>query len=505
MGNISAILVGVSNYPTLKCPSLPWCKNDLYVLKNALIKGLNATPDNILLCGESGLVTIAELVQSIASMMKKITSEDILIFYFSGHGNKNSLALSDGAIGLQELVDLIEQIPVKAKIAILDSCHSGSFELEETPKINVNDTVEYFVGRGYAVMASCGSEQTSGFNHARRISMYTSFLCDALTSRSLIRKGKKSLESINEAIFHFAKIANQKGNTSVQQPIFRSSIGGTIFFDVEEYNPYKVAEIYEETENYIIYDVKPLHNAIAKRISVKVILRFQSSMEEIAELSKEIKEKFLHCDVYQNESFEAKYKGKATNIVWCYFGYDEDDVVDGNYICHTTWVDENQNKEWWYRESKNTLSVNSVHIDINPSYLMIKGLKDKSVNREELIAETRECTVNMISIAEQYIKIYREYLNGILTEENLIVSLDSLHKPMSSWYFKQNNFPIPPVDLHEWANAHNRLTNAAHEFTLFYNKKHLHVWSTENRKWLMSNAIKEYEIALEELKSIDNI
>lgn len=81
----------------------------------------------------------------------------------------------------------------------------------------------------------------------------------------MIREGKKSLESINEAIFHFAKIWNAKHPSQTQTPIFRSNIGGTIFFDVEEYKPYRIANVYEETEAYIIYNVAPVHTGLAKR------------------------------------------------------------------------------------------------------------------------------------------------------------------------------------------------------------------------------------------------
>lgn len=75
-----------------------------------------------------------------------------------------------------------------------------------------------------------------------------------------------------------------------------------------------------------------------------MILRFQSSIEQIAEIAKEIKDKVCYYEVHQNEIAEAHHKGHAANIVWCYFGYDEDDMVDSNYICHTTWVDDLQDK-----------------------------------------------------------------------------------------------------------------------------------------------------------------
>lgn len=503
MGVIKALLVGVCNYDTIKCSQLPLCKNDLYAMKDALIQGLNVDSNNIVLCGETGIVKKENLISSMKTTLDDITNDDTFIFYFTGHGGMNCLALSDGLINLQELIDIMDHIHAKNKIAILDSCHSGGFSLDKVPVIDVNETIEHFAGHGFAVLASCGADQVSGFHKEREISLYTSFVCDALTSHFLIRKGRKSLEAINEAIFRYAEISNIKGKSNSQQPIFRSSIGGTIFFDVEEYNPYKVAKIYEGTDNYIIYSVEPVHHAGVKRLSVKVILRFQSSMEQIAEIATEVKNKVLYCEVHQNEIAEARYKGRAANIVWCYFGYDEDDMIIGNYICHTTWVDDLQDKAWWYRNSKNTIVSNGVHIDINDSYQLIKNLKEDTISKDELIKTTREYTANIISAAEQYIKIFREYLNNVITEEQLIDNVAPLNAEISKWYFKQNELPIPLNELHDWVHIHEKLACTVHDFSLFYNRKHLKTWESENRKQLLKNAIKQYEIELDELKNAD--
>lgn len=186
MGTIKALLVGVCDYLTIKCPPLPLCKNDLYAMRTALIHGLNVSSNNIILCSETGIVTRIQLVTSIHTALEDTTEEDTFILYFSGHGGKNCLVLSDGLIDLQDLINTIGQIQTKNKIAILDSCHSGGFALDSVPIIDLDETVEHFAGRGFAVLASCGAEQFSGFDEDRKISLYTSFVCDALTSRFLI-------------------------------------------------------------------------------------------------------------------------------------------------------------------------------------------------------------------------------------------------------------------------------------------------------------------------------
>ncbi len=118
--------------------------------------------------------------------------------------------LSNSLIDLQDLICTIEQIQTKNKNVILDSCHSGSFALDSVPAMDINETTEHFAERGFAVLDSYGAEQFSGFNEERQISLYTSIICNTLISRFLIRKGKKSLEAINEVIFHFVELSNRK-------------------------------------------------------------------------------------------------------------------------------------------------------------------------------------------------------------------------------------------------------------------------------------------------------
>ena len=64
--------------------------------------------------------------------------------------------------------------------------------------------------------------------------------------------------------------------------------------------------------------------------------------------------------------------------------------------------------------------------------------------------------------------------------------------------------PIPPKELHDWAQIHTELACTIHDMSLFYDRKYLKTWESENRKWLLTNAIKRYEMELEELKAADS-
>lgn len=254
----------------------------------------------------------------------------------------------------------------------------------------------------------------------------------------------------------------------------------------------------------IPYNVTPVHTGLAKRLSAKVILRYESSFEEIADIANEVKNKIKYADVYQNALSESRHRGKPANIIWCYFGYSEDDIIDSNYICHTTWVDNTQDKKWWYRENKNSRVVNNVYLETNPSYEMINQLlHNKVVSRENLIEETHLITEKLVNAAQSFIKLYREYRNGVLSESELIDAVEPLNREITCLFLEQSDLPYPPKELHEWANAHTQLAGTIQDFSLYYDRKNLNTWTTENRIYLMDSSIKRYETDLEALRTLE--
>lgn len=509
MSNIKSLIVGVSNYHIAGVQNLPFCANDVVAIEKALYFGLKLEKDDIISCGSLGEVNVKDFIYSLLKMTKLTSKDDVVIFYFSGHGatidNKHYLVFSDDFINTQEVIEYFEKIPARSKVIFLDCCFSGNFSVDKTLKFNIEETISEFEGKGYAVFSSSNSSEVSYGHPDKPISVFTNFLCDALQDKYIVKKGRISLYDLQKLVSLYLEIWSRKNPDKQQHPIFRSNIGGTIFFKVQEYKPFYVKQIYKEYDKYIIYKVEPLHTGIAKRYAVKVILKEPFSLEEIGRISLEIKDKMRSVEVYRNEISKKQWEGKLANIIWIYLGRDESDMIKGNFICKITWVDDSQDKKWWYRvDEKNTFIMNGIHYDIYTYYEQLKSFNEENTgNKYELILKVREILGYMINLGEKVIKLYNEYKNGAFTEFELCQELDTLIHKLDKYYIISTDLEIPPDEIHEWFQACKDLFATIHDFTLFYNKNYMSIRTTKNRKDCMEMTIQRYYSSLDRVSKLE--
>ncbi|EOR20425.1 caspase family protein [Clostridium sartagoforme] len=505
MSTVKSLLIGVSDYSMMNENNLPFCINDISAMSEALTKGLKAEASNIIACGDNGIVTKSNFLDSLKKAISTVKPEDTFIFYFSGHGGNSEighlLLLSDGYIMTQEVIELFESIPAKNKIIIFDSCMAGNFEVVETPIFSQTMLLDDFVGKGYAVISSCNATQYSYGHPNKPVSLFTSFLCEALKDRYIIREGKKSLNDIQKLLFLYLSIWNKNNHKRIQNPIYRANLGGTIYFSVEDYTSYKIKNFYEETEKYTIYSVKPLHSSIAKRYSARIILKEPLSFEEIAQINHEVVEKLKMEEFYNNSKSELYWKGKPANIVFCYFGRDEQDMINNNYICHTTWVDNSQDKEWWYKLYNNCEVIKNIHFNVHTYYDTLKTFNEENIGEKNLLyKKTTMIVKNIVTLAESAISLYNEFINNSKTEIELIQDMEILIPHIEKWYFFETELELPPKELKKWCQCCSSLVSTIHDFTFFYNQRYIDGRTSENRIACMNMTIKRYYDDLEKLK-----
>ena len=133
-------------------------------------------------------------------------SNDIVLFYFSGHGSYNHIMganiISGGdpdkyEISGHELDYSLSKLESKKILVILDSCYSGSFTEIINPVSNP----------GRMILASCGPLETSTYSPDHQNGIFTFYLSCALDfvhGFSNVDRNKDNWISANEA-FSYAK------------------------------------------------------------------------------------------------------------------------------------------------------------------------------------------------------------------------------------------------------------------------------------------------------------
>lgn len=483
-----------------------FCRNDIDAIYAAFVNGLKVEKSNIIICGISGFVTKSDLTIALTKLQTDAQANDVLLMYFSGHGGiingNHNLILSDSFVQTQEIITTLETIATRSKVLFLDCCMAGNFTVNETAVFDINETAAEFVGKGYAVIASSNATQYSYGRPDKPVSLFTSFLCEAITRSFIIKKGRKSLYDIQKSLFMFLESWNKANPSQVQNPIYRANIGGTIFFDIANYHPYIVKDFFDETDNYIIKCVKPVHSSVAKRYSVFVILKAPFSLNEISLLNHEIVEKVKGLNIFGTKQQEEHWRSGKANIVFSYFGLDEDDIIEHNFICHTTWVDNTQDKTWWYRLYKNDEVINDIHFNMHSYYQSLKIFtQEHTALKDDLVKDTMEIMSQMITQAEKVIALYNEYLNEITSENVFIDEMSKIIPNIERLYFAETSLDIPPKDLKEWCQFCSNLSATIHDFTLFYGQNAFLKRTSENRIACMNMTIERYYQELEKWKA----
>lgn len=76
MSKTKALVVGVSNYYDSSIPNLPFCKNDVSEVREAMVYGLNVANEDVISLGETGNVTVSDFIDALTKMSDLTSKED---------------------------------------------------------------------------------------------------------------------------------------------------------------------------------------------------------------------------------------------------------------------------------------------------------------------------------------------------------------------------------------------------------------------------------------------
>ncbi len=230
-----ALLVGVSNYDS-DFTSLPSAVKDVRALQRVL---LNPDIGGFFDADVTALVDCDRqtIDRAIYSLFAERKPDDLLLFYFSGHGvtdNRgdfylaskiaNKKELPPTAVSAMYIHDQMNKSRSQRQVIILDCCHSGAFSKGMTAKdggtVNV---LPKLGGEGRAILTASDSTKYAFEQEGFDLSLYTHFLVEGLEKGVADRDGDGEI-SVDE-LYEYIKEKVKNTNDSMS-PEFYPVRGG---------------------------------------------------------------------------------------------------------------------------------------------------------------------------------------------------------------------------------------------------------------------------------------
>jgi hypothetical protein len=243
-GNRWAVVVGVNQYDDNDhYGELHVCVKDAEAICNQLVTGgYKQERVRILTDTTSELPTRDNVLVALNAVAKATDPDDILVFFYSGHGDEDAgesylvgrsgkrLALEDTAIKVSRIKQVMEQAPAKAKVIIVDACHSGANIEGKGPKHMTEEFIcrVFEQAEGLVILASCKQGQVSYEWQTNERSVFTYYLLEALQGQAdLDAKGFVTVQDANRHVSNGVKLWASQRNRS-QTPTLQAEVAGDI-------------------------------------------------------------------------------------------------------------------------------------------------------------------------------------------------------------------------------------------------------------------------------------
>jgi len=163
-GNVYAIAVGVSRYASPTIENLQYADKDAFDLYT-LFKTQAQEQRLRLLTNERA--TRGNVLKTVQVLFSQAGPQDMVVFYFSGHGREGLFLAHDTPIYFNDLLAAMKSSRAGRKVIFADACFSGSFSapgsrLTKMPYLG-NNVMTFLSSRSYQISAEITSRRNGCF------------------------------------------------------------------------------------------------------------------------------------------------------------------------------------------------------------------------------------------------------------------------------------------------------------------------------------------------------
>ena len=123
------VCVGVSDYPDTNM-DLRVSATDAKTMYKIFRRNGNSEA----LCLTDSAASSSNVLESLDSIFSKAQAEDVVIFYFSGHGFPGGLFFYDTHVYYEDIFSMMKKSKARNKVIFADACYSGKMRKENAQK-----------------------------------------------------------------------------------------------------------------------------------------------------------------------------------------------------------------------------------------------------------------------------------------------------------------------------------------------------------------------------------
>lgn len=228
-----ALVVGVSQYSHM--PALRYSDDDAYKMF-AFLKSPDggSLPDDRIRILIDEDATKQNIKKALKELYQNAGPDDIVLFYFAGHGLKGSFLPIDFdgfnfKLTHEEINEIMKESHARLNLCIVDACHSGGLasDYNNNPELMMENYYSKFEGTNVpsAILLSSKSEETSLESKGLRQGVFSHFLLRGLKGEA--DTNKDQMITIKE-LFDYVALNVKEYTDDKQTPVIKGEYDGQL-------------------------------------------------------------------------------------------------------------------------------------------------------------------------------------------------------------------------------------------------------------------------------------
>ncbi|MCR8645665.1 caspase family protein [Paenibacillus sp. N1-5-1-14] len=291
LGKKVMLSIGVNNYDNECFRNLnKACKDALGVFEVfSKVKNLNLNIEKSKLIVSNGTLnegTKKNILQEIEAVTKRVSANEDLVIYFSGHGyesdGKNFIVPSDSInneenelIEIKKIVEIIEMCECKHKLIIIDACFSGVVNsgVKGIESYNFKNLKDYLKESRSTILLSSSGRNEASYEESpsSEYSLFTTFLIEALEGKSeSLKNGYLTVQSMYNYIFDNVRTICREYQGIEQRPNIAEKSNGEVILGIYDKLTLEGENDFDNNTIIQIREDEDIFNSVFKDLKIRI-------------------------------------------------------------------------------------------------------------------------------------------------------------------------------------------------------------------------------------------